>query len=115
MTEEKCDRIMDGLIIDENGELALDQGSQGHLDQCSDCKELYNSLLAAKGEEVPDYVPAVMQRIRENCTYIVDGLIVNSAGELVLDESYKAHLSKCPACQDLYERMESAKKEKTPN
>lgn len=115
MTEEKCDRIMEGLIVDENGELALDESFQEHLDECSDCKELYDSVLAAKEEEVPDYVPAVMQKIRENCTYIVDGFIVDSEGELVLDESYKTHLSECSTCQELYGRVESAKKEKAPN
>ena len=115
MTERKCDRIMEGLIIDESGELTLDESFRGHLDQCSDCQELYQRVLAAKEEKAPDYVPAVMQRIRENCTYIVDGLIVDLEGELALDERYTGHLDECVLCRELYGRVEAAKKEKVPN
>ncbi|MFC1716392.1 hypothetical protein ACFL6S_22155 [Candidatus Poribacteria bacterium] len=115
MTEEKCDRIVEGLVVDESGELTLDESFRGHLDECSHCRELYNRVLAAKEEETPEYVPAVMQRIRENCTYIVDGLTVSSEGELVLNESYRAHLDECASCRELYDRVEAAKKEKVPN
>ena len=65
MADEKCNRILEGLIVNDEGELVLDESFRGHLDDCSDCRETYERIMAAKNEDVPDYVPGAMQRIRQ--------------------------------------------------
>ena len=65
MTGKECDWILDGLMVDERGELILDESFREHLDECVSCREMYGRIESAKKEEAPDYVPAVMRRIRQ--------------------------------------------------
>jgi len=65
VTGKECDRILDGLIVGERGELVLDESFREHLDECASCRAIYDRIESAKKGEVPDYVPAVMRRIRQ--------------------------------------------------
>ena len=68
MTGKECDRILDGLMVEERGELVLDESFREHLDECVSCRAIYDRIESAKREAVPDYVPAVMRRNRQQDT-----------------------------------------------
>lgn len=63
MTDNICNKIIDGLIVDDDGELVLDDSYRDHLDECALCREIYERIEATRTLEVPDYIPAVMKRI----------------------------------------------------
>ncbi|MBD3183415.1 hypothetical protein GF312_14045 [Candidatus Poribacteria bacterium] len=65
MTGKDCNIILDGLIVNEDGELILDENFREHLNQCQNCRKVYENIQKAKSEEVPDFVSPVMQRIRD--------------------------------------------------
>ena len=115
MASKECDRILDGLVVDDQGELVLDESFRHHLEECPRCREVYDSIQRAKAEEVPNYVPAVMQRISEECSEILEGLVVDAKGELVLDEGFRKHLDGCSRCREIYDRIEASKAEEVPD
>lgn len=65
MNDKECSMIVDGLVVDDRGELVLSESYRKHLDECSQCLDIYRRINAAKTAEVPDYIPSVMQRIRD--------------------------------------------------
>lgn len=109
MIDRECRRILDGLIVDEQGELTLDGALRNHLDECPGCRVIYDRIQQAKAERVPHYVSRVMQRLEEECLQLLEGLVVDEKGELILEADYQRHLDECQHCRDVYERIQAAK------
>jgi len=115
MTGKGCKKILDALMVNDQGELALDEAFRKHLDECPQCHEIYRNIQMARTEAVPDYVPGTMQRLREGCSAILERMVVDVEGEIVVEENFRDHLDSCPQCRKLYDRIEAARLEEVPN
>jgi predicted anti-sigma-YlaC factor YlaD len=111
----ECNKILNGLIVDEHGELILDSSFRYHLDECPSCRAIHDRIQKAKTEEGGSYVSQVMQRLEESCLEILDGLIVDEKGELILEAHFQEHLNECSHCQEVYGQIQAAKLMEVPD
>ena len=60
-----CMKVVDYIDVDSDGDLMVTKEGYDHILECSECHKIYLNLGVAMTMTVPDYVPAVMDRIRK--------------------------------------------------